>query len=183
MSDRIEQLLVQLAESQAKPQKQVDSNAKAIEALTNHSNEGIANVLHNINEQNQTTSESRADTALLSEKVSQTSEQVEQTSASVATLGQEIAEIFRRGREANTALMTNIVEAMDQRDSEVREQQAITERKLQELIAASEEDRAEAERQRTAFTETVQSLVSQISGRLNEIAKSIERLWERINAA
>lgn len=183
MSDRIEQLLIQLAESQAKTQKQVDSNAKAIEALTNRSNEGITNALHSINEQNKIISDSRADTAILSEQLVQTSEQVQQTSASVATLRQEITEGFRQGREANTALLANVVQAMDQRDAEVREQQAITERKLQELISASEEDRIEAERQRTAFSEAFQQMLGQISARLNTIADRIEQIWNRINAA
>ena len=70
------------------------------------------------------------------------------------------------------ALTTAIQQYVEHNENERTE----TNRMLQSFIDEGKADRAENQRQRTAFTEAFQQLLSQLVGRINEI-------WDRLNAA
>ncbi|NEP56698.1 MAG: hypothetical protein F6K31_06690 [Symploca sp. SIO2G7] len=125
----------------------------------------------------------RTEVSETSATVKEVAQTATETNKSVQQLRADMAKVLEDSTGYTDSSFGAIVQAMDERDVEVRAEQRKTETMLQNLIDDSKLDRAEAQRQRTAFTESIQSLVSQISGRLNQIAESIERLWERINAA
>ena len=109
--------------------------------------------------------------------------EVAETSQSVRSLRSEIAQGFQESRNYADSSFGAIVQVMDERDTEVRAEQAKTETLLQTLIDDGKADRAEAQRQRTenerehqAFREQFQQLLGQLVARFNEI-------WERLNAS
>ena len=89
------------------------------------------------------------------------------------------AEYDQQSRER----MDNLMEVVQQSATHQDQVNDELSQSVQLLIDEGKADRAEAQRQRTVFTETVQSLLAQLVGRLNQIAERIEQIWNRINAA
>lgn len=109
-------------------------------------------------------------------EASETSTLVKETNKSVQQLRADISKGFEDAKDYTDSSFGAIVQAMDERDIEIRSEQAKTETMLQTLIDEGKADRAEAQRQRSAFTEAFQQLVGQLVSRINEI-------WERLDAA
>lgn len=79
--------------------------------------------------------------------------------------------------------MDNLMEVVQQSAEYQDRRNTELDQLMQTFIDEGKADRAEAQRQRAAFTETIQSLVAQLVGRMNQIAERIEQIWERLNAA
>lgn len=72
--------------------------------------------------------------------------------------------------------MDNLMEVVQQSATHQDQVNDELSQSIQLLIDEGKADRAEAQRQRNAFTEAFQQLLSQLVGRINEI-------WERLNVA
>ena len=126
---------------------------------------------------------------------------IEQIQEATANQQAQLTRALQMQRTINADYDRQSQERMDdlrsvlQRSATIQdERSADLDRQLQILIDEGKADRAEAQRQRTAFTEeserqrtvfteTAQSLLTQLVGRLNQIAERIEQIWNRINAA
>ena len=95
---------------------------------------------------------------------------------------QSIVDLTESQRRTD-AQMQGLIKVMMEFGAKVDSDHRETNSQIQALIDTSKADRAEAERQRKVFTETIQSLVAQLVGRLNEIAERVEEIWSRVNAA
>lgn len=89
------------------------------------------------------------------------------------------AEYDRQSKERMDNLMDVVQQSAEYQDK----RNADLDQLMQTFIDEGKADRAEAQRQRSVFTETIQSLVAQLVGRMNQIAERIEQIWSKINAA
>ncbi|MEM1240369.1 MAG: hypothetical protein AAGI45_11060 [Cyanobacteria bacterium P01_H01_bin.26] len=100
------------------------------------------------------------------------------------------ADYDRQSRER----MDNLMEVVQQSAAHQDQVNDEISRSIQTLIDEGKADRAEAQRQRTAFTEeserqrvafteAFQQLLGQLVAKLNSIGDRIEQIWNRINAA
>lgn len=101
-----------------------------------------------------------------------TANQLSQLTRDIQILRATNSEYDRQSRER----MDNLMDVVQQSATFQDERSTELDRQLQILIDEGKSDRAESQRQRTAFTEAFQQLLSQLVSRLNQI-------WERINAA
>lgn len=131
------------------------------------------------NKANTQVAESNARLSRIEQIQEATANQLSQLTRDVQILRATNAEYDRQSRER----MDNLMDVVQQSATFQDERSADLDRQLQILIDEGKADRAEAQRQRTAFTETVQSLLAQLMSRLNQLTERIEQIWERINAA
>lgn len=100
------------------------------------------------------------------------------------------ADYDRQSQERMDNLM-EVVQQSAQHQDQVNDELS---RSVQLLIDEGKADRAEAQRQRTAFTnesehqrtaftESFQQLLGQLVAKLNSIGDRIEEIWDRLNAA
>lgn len=130
-------------------------------------------------EANAQAAESSARLSRIEEIQEATANQLSQLTRDIQILRATNAEYDRQSRDR----MDNLMDVVQQSATFQDERSADLDRQLQILIDEGKADRAEAQRQRTAFTETVQSLLAQLMSRLNQLTERIEQIWERINAA
>ena len=120
---------------------------------------------------------------LLRSEVSETSATVKEaaktateTNKSVQQLRADMAKVLEDSTSYTDSSFGAIVQAMDERDSEVRTEQKKTETSLQNLIDDARTDRKANKHALTAFQESFLQLVTQISTRLNEIWTEIQQM-------
>ena len=131
------------------------------------------------NEANTQVAESNARLSRIEQIQEATANQLSQLTRDIQILRVTNAEYDRQSRDR----MDNLMDVVQQSATFQDERSSDLDRQLQILIDEGKADRAEAQRQRTAFTETVQSLLAQLVSRLNQLTERIEQIWERINAA
>ena len=131
------------------------------------------------NEANTQVAESNARLSRIEQIQEATANQLAQLTRDIQILRATNAEYDRQSRDR----MDNLMDVVQQSATFQDERSSDLDRQLQILIDEGKADRAEAQRQRTAFTETVQSLLAQLVSRLNQLTERIEQIWERINAA
>lgn len=88
---------------------------------------------------------------------------------------QSIAELVEAQKKTDSQI-NGLIKVLMSFGEKVEADHTQTNQQVQALIDTANSDRAEAQRQRTAFTEAFQQLLQQLVTRLNQI-------WERINAA
>ena len=119
-----------------------------------------------------------------------TANQLAQLTRDIRVFRATNAEYDRQSRDR----MGNLMDVVQQSVTFQVERSADLDRQLQVLIDEGKADRAEAQRQRTAFTdeaqrqrtvftEAFQQLLGQLVAKLNVIGDRIEQIWKRINAA
>ena len=164
----------------------VASNAQTIAALVEEGRAYREQREADRTEANARTAEANARAAESDARLSRTEQIQEATANQLSQLTRDIqilratnSEYDRQSRDR----MDNLMDVVQQSATFQDERSADLDRQLQILIDEGKADRAESQRQRDVFTETVQSLLAQLVGRFNEIAERIEQIWERLNAA
>ena len=125
----------------------------------------------------------------LRSEISAVSASVERTNQSVQSLSAEIADGFRTSREYTDSSFGAIIEAMDQRDAQIRTEQRNTETALQNLIDDGKantaritqlaEDQAGLMRQQSDLGTWLRASQENIQTLFTEI----QRIWRQLNAA
>lgn len=114
--------------------------------------------------------------------------------ASNARAIQANAETITESNRQRELLAQDLMKGIHQIAEEGDRRQGEINRQLQTFIDEGKADRAEAqrqwtafteesERQRTVFTEAFQQLLGQLVAKLNSIGDRIEEIWDRLNAA
>ena len=99
-----------------------------------------------------------------------------ETNRSVQQLRADMAKALEDSTSYTDSSFGAVVQAMDERDSEVRAEQKKTEASLQNLIDDARTDRKANKDALTAFQESFLQLVTQISARLNEIWTEVQQM-------
>ena len=88
---------------------------------------------------------------------------------------QSISELVEAQKKTDTQI-NGLIKVMMGFAAKVEADHEQTNQQVQALIDTANADRAEAQRQRNAFTEAFQQLLSQLVTRINQ-------MWEKLNAA
>ncbi|ESA35104.1 hypothetical protein N836_13650 [Leptolyngbya sp. Heron Island J] len=118
----------------------------------------------------------RTEVSETSATVKEVAQTATETNRSVQQLRADMAKALEGSTSYTDASFGAVVQAMDERDSEVRAEQKKTEALLQNLIDDARTDRKANKDALTAFQESFLQLVTQISARLNEIWTEVQQM-------